>query len=47
MVQAQGVYSGAGASTQVTVAGSQDFPLPLIMGLALVGIVIAAVFLKK
>ncbi|KKK70774.1 hypothetical protein LCGC14_2920610 [marine sediment metagenome] len=47
MVQAQGVYTSSGQSAQVTVAGEQDFPLPLIMGLALVGIVIAAIILKK
>ncbi len=48
MVQAQGVYSGSGTSAQVSVTGDPPLNYPLIIGgIALLGIVIAAVVLKK
>ena len=49
MVQAQGVYASAGASAQVSVDGDPpyiNYPL-IIGGLAIVGIIVAAVVLRK
>lgn len=47
MVQAQGVYAGSGASAQVNVEGI-TINLPLIIGgLAIIGVIVAAVVLRK
>ncbi len=48
MVQAQGVYSGAGVSAQVSVTGDPPLNYPLIIGgITLLGIIVAVVVLKK
>ncbi len=48
MVQAQGIYASAGASAQVSVTGDPPLNYPLIIGgIALLGIIVAAVVLKK
>ncbi len=48
MVQTQGVYGSSGANAQVSVTGDPPLNYPLIIGgLAIVGIIVAAVVLKK
>ncbi len=46
MVQAQGVFGSSGVSAQVSVEG-QNYALPIIIGLGILGIVVAAIVLKK
>ena len=47
MVQAQGVFGSSGARARVGVDGEPVIPLPIIIGLGILGIVVAAVILKK
>lgn len=46
MVQSQAVFGSSGASAQVSVEG-QDYAVPIIIGLGILGVVIAAIVLKK
>ncbi len=47
MVQAQGVFGSSEASARVGVDGEPVIPLPIIIGLGILGLAIAAIVLKK
>ena len=48
MVQAQGVYAGSGASARVNVEGDPPFNYPLLIGgLAIIGVIVVAIVLRK
>ncbi len=46
-MQSQAIFGSSGASARVGVDGESPISLPIIIGLGLLGIVIAAIVLKK